>query len=86
MTSQSLGRKSVQLSGAGVGLDLTVPSFGIELAEPLTESGTFLSGEGTHFVLDLFESVHENLFLASDSRKCTSGDSRRPTSGDANGC
>ena len=38
-------RKSVELPGECIGLDLTIPGVGIELAEPLTKGSKLFTGE-----------------------------------------
>ena len=55
MIAQGFTCKGVELSGEYVGLDLTIPDVGVELAKPLAKGCEFPLGESTNLVLDLFD-------------------------------
>lgn len=49
------GAQKVELAGAGILLDLPVPTLPTQFLEPIREIPQFLVGEGRHGAFDLFE-------------------------------
>jgi len=60
MVAQSPSRQVVQLTRDNVGLELSIPDFGVECREPVTKCSQFLRGEILDLPFKLLNSTHND--------------------------